>query len=447
MDFLEIYCGFAELTTQVRRAGWTAGEGIDNTVVSYGRVWPLEDEDTQRQLAWLVCEGLKPRATHTGTPCTKMCMVGGRTDGTDTALLNQMSWEIAMHQEACGLLASNEQPVGSNLYARKEWARSFGTYEQPKVPWRHVRGAGCQMGLVCPGDRTSGSLPEDDKKYPPMGRPMQKEQEWMANFDIGAMNLKCRNPKCLVGSSHVHQHARGGVKLPEGRWLSLARYSGRYTAELSTLYAECLSQALRKLDKSRTGPSKPTALQQRAGGGGSSTRPGSRAAVSAAGTGRGDARTAMYVLKAGQPESVGEQAGNLEAEFRQEEPEAVRKERQEKLDQDAKEAESVWKVRADKKEWDHVRVDLSVYDHSGVQVKEDPRLTPEYKAKVVEGLGFASEWAVRHPELTEADVQATRETLARKAGAFWLEGSPRTTVRFVQHDTIPTGRACPDAAT
>ena len=51
-------------------------------------------------------------------------------------------------------------------------------------------------------------------------------------------------------------------------------------------------------------------------------------------------------------------------------------------------------------------MDLSVYDHSGVQVKEDPRLTPEYKAKVVEGLGFASEWSVRHPELTEGDACA-----------------------------------------
>ena len=107
MDFLEIYCGFAELTVRVREASWTAGEGIDNQVVSYGRVWPLEDPGVQRLLAWLVCEGLRPRATHTGTPCTKMCMVGPRQDAAETAVLNQVSWEIAMHQEAHGLLASN----------------------------------------------------------------------------------------------------------------------------------------------------------------------------------------------------------------------------------------------------------------------------------------------------------------------------------------------------
>ena len=197
----------------------TAGEGIDNQGVSYGRVWPLDDKKVQRQLAWLVCDGLRPRSTHTGTPCTKMCMVGGRTDGAETESLNRVSWEIAVHQESHGRLASNEQPVGSNLYGRKEWAKAFGTYGCPKMPWRHVRGAGCQMGLVCPGGRTAGSRPDDNEAYPPLGRPMEKEQEWMANFDISEMNLRCRNPKCRVGSSHVHQHARGSVKLPEGRWL------------------------------------------------------------------------------------------------------------------------------------------------------------------------------------------------------------------------------------
>ena len=167
----------------------------------------------------------------------------------------------------------------------------------------------------------------------------------MANFDISAMNLRCHDPKCLVASSHLHQHVRGGVKLPEGKWLSLARYSGKYTAELSTLYAECSGRALRALDKNKTGPSRPTALQQRVIGQGSSTRPGSRAAGSAAGPGRGSAKTAMYVLKAGQPEP----SKDLEAEFRQEETEAVRKERQEKLDRGSKEAESVWKARAERR--------------------------------------------------------------------------------------------------
>eukprot|EP00969_Alexandrium_andersonii_P196988 8703242-Alexandrium_andersonii.AAC.1 len=48
-------------------------------------------------------------------------------------------------------------------------------------------------------------------------------------------------------------------------------------------------------------------------------------------------------------------------------------------------------------------------------------------------------WRERRPELTEHDLAAATEVLHRKAAAFWLEGTPRTTVRFVQHDTVPTG--------
>ena len=70
VDFLEIYCGFGEFTARVREAGMTAGEGIDSKVISYGQVWPLEQEATRAQLAWLIYKGLLPKATHTGTPCT-----------------------------------------------------------------------------------------------------------------------------------------------------------------------------------------------------------------------------------------------------------------------------------------------------------------------------------------------------------------------------------------
>ena len=49
--------------------------------------------------------------------------------------------------------------------------------------------------------------------------------------------------------------------------------------------------------------------------------------------------------------------------------------------------------------------------------------------------------------MSESDTRSCRkrisrrpwEVLMRKATAFWLEGSPRATVRFVEHDTVPTG--------
>ena len=44
-----------------------------------------------------------------------------------------------------------------------------------------------------------------------------------------------------------------------------------------------------------------------------------------------------------------------------------------------------------------------------------------------------------HDHLSSEDIAAVREVIYRKAAAFWKEGTPRTTVRFFLHDTIPTG--------
>ena len=41
--------------------------------------------------------------------------------------------------------------------------------------------------------------------------------------------------------------------------------------------------------------------------------------------------------------------------------------------------------------------------------------------------------------LTQEDMEAAREVLTRKAAAFWLERTHRTTLRHLYHDTIPTG--------
>ena len=51
----------------------------------------------------------------------------------------------------------------------------------------------------------------------------------------------------------------------------------------------------------------------------------------------------------------------------------------------SKRMESFWKSKADAKDWDQVKADLEVYVLPGEKVKEDPRRTAEYKAKVVEG--------------------------------------------------------------
>ncbi len=67
-DFLEIFCGWQQLTYRVREVGLQAADGIDLRVVSHGRAWALGNPVADAELAWLICHGLRPRATHAGTP-------------------------------------------------------------------------------------------------------------------------------------------------------------------------------------------------------------------------------------------------------------------------------------------------------------------------------------------------------------------------------------------
>ena len=93
-----------------------------------------------------------------------------------------------------------------------------------------------------------------------------------------------------------------------------------------------------------------------------------------------------------------------------------------RLEQEIKELSSkmdeIWRVRADRREWGEVKADLKVYQYSGHEVSVDPRRAPEYRQKVVEGLGFGADFQVKRPNMTEADVAACREVVSRKAGGF-----------------------------
>ena len=108
---------------------------------------------------------------------------------------------------------------------------------KPKGKWRDAQTTGCQLGLVCPGERTSGS---NTNGMEVLGRPIQKHQLWMSNFDLGPMIKECRAAFVLKPATHEHQHARGTMKMPDGKWVSIAEYTGRYTAVLGAVYARCL---------------------------------------------------------------------------------------------------------------------------------------------------------------------------------------------------------------
>ena len=140
----------------------------------------------------------------------------------------------------------------------------------------------------------------------------------------------------------------------------------------------------------------------------------------------------------GVPAATADNTGPVTPE--DEESEELAAKRELWLNQATAEAVDAWLELARKKCWTEVKCDLEVYRHSGEDVKEDPRRKAEYAARVLAGLGFGPEVSAKDkPWLSEADLAAVREVLTRKAGAFWLEGAPRTTVRFVKHDTVPTG--------
>ena len=419
VDFVEVFCGFQELLLRVREAGLKAADGFDSKVMSYGQTWCLDDKENQRLCAWLLVDVLEPLAVHLGIPCTHMSNIGLKDHAENQVSqgLLEFSAIVAEHQQALGFLASAENPVGSSLQDQPEWTKVVGVRGELKEPWRIVRLDACQAHLVYPGV-------DDD-----MGKPMQKGQVWISNFDLSAMALRCRRPNSLVGCSHEHRQVRGTMKLPSGRWVSVAKFSGKYTAEQGTLYARSLADALKSIQ--RPGNEllgKRTRLRELAESR-SESKPVKKVPS-------GKMVCAEHSILAGK--AVTWEGTEAEAILKApEENEADRKVRVEKLRQEAKEAKIVWAQRAAAGEWDHVKADLVVYQYSGQEVKEDPRRQEEYRQQVVTGCGFGK--GSEKPGLTEADVEATREVLHRKAAAFWLEGSPRTTVRFVQHDTIPTG--------
>ena len=88
-------------------------------------------------------------------------------------------------------------------------------------------------------------------------------------------------------------------------------------------------------------------------------------------------------------------------------------------------------------QWDSVVTNLEVYKFSGQRATEDPRRSEDYRTKVVEELGLGKN--SERTDMSEPDRAAVRDVLHTKAAAFWLEGTPRTVLRHLMHDTIPTG--------
>ena len=447
VEFLEVFSGFCELTFRVSEMGIKAGEGIDGSVVSYGRCWWLTDESTVKDFAWLVTRVLRPRAIHAGTPCTHLSVLGNRDYPESSRQLVDLTIRMAEHQEYRGYLMSIETPKGSLLTKLDEFNKYFKRRKDDielRHAWRFQETDGCQLNYAYPG--------ADD-----LGRPLMKSQLWISNFDLSPMELECSGERdgAVVGCSHQHRHVRGGVKLLSGRWTSLASFSGRYTPALAGMYARCLKVALHRA-RSRSDAECDQSVKKRPRSGLEKVWLEPKT-LSVENIRRPVEETISRV-----PRSVlimrGKLLRNLEGGSREDAPEASQPEtvaeefqkesaegsaeervRLKRLESAAREAAQRWKQYAEAKDWDRVRADLEVYRYSGENVKTDPRREEAYRQKVVEELGFGKDWKEERPFLKEEDVELIRFCLHLKAAGFWLKDTPRTTVRKVMHDTIPTG--------
>ena len=156
-----------------------------------------------------------------------MCVVGKGKLNESTAMQNKFTWKVLTHQKAQGYGASVENPKGSLLFQQEMYVKTFGSIDTPKPGWHFYRFEGCQFRVVYRG--------KDDP-----GRPIQKAMIWLSCFDLSELELRCRHPAALVGSSHEHRHARGNMLVECEGWQSVARASGRYTPETAAVYAKCV---------------------------------------------------------------------------------------------------------------------------------------------------------------------------------------------------------------
>ena len=224
VDFAELFRGFGELSIRVREAGCTTSEGFDKYALTYDRCWCLDQKGDQGDCAWLLVYSLKPKVVHLGTPCTKMCRLGKQEIDEATKATNEFTKACCEHQLALKLLAGVENPKGTILHSQPDWIAAFGDPATRDNSWKLHELDGCQLGSVYPGD--------DD-----FGAPQRKSQVWLANFDLSGMELRCRRPLALAGSSHDHRRIRGRMHV-EGKSFEVAEYSGKYSPELATVYAK-----------------------------------------------------------------------------------------------------------------------------------------------------------------------------------------------------------------
>ncbi|CAK9015420.1 Retrovirus-related Pol polyprotein from transposon opus [Includes: Protease [Durusdinium trenchii] len=395
IDFWELFAGQAGLTLAARQRRLSVAPPLDRLYPAFGKAWDLSSPVDQ-ELFWCLYMVLQPAALHAGLPCEHYSVMGQRKPDSNDRSVRELVMRVLAEQEKGGRKGTVESPTGSQLWSEDDWVRSFGQLASPKPPWQYASTDGCQYGMESKG-LTDGSF----------GQPVKKGQIWLSNFCLSEFSLRCGRPDALGQTEHSHRRIKGSVKIEVSggtKWMGCGILSGVYEPACCHAYMSCLKRTLRRF-RARSICQRVPPLE----------------AVSS--------RNAVYT-------AVSERQGVVTSD------ELSAAER-EQLDKEvaalSKQMDELWKTRAGQKDWGTVKADLSVYQYSGQKVTEDPRRTVVYRQEVIKELGFGDDWKEKKPYLSAADVEACREVISRKAGGFWLEGSPRTTVRNVLHDCVPSG--------
>ena len=301
------------------------------------------------------------------------------SDDNESTVLLQLAERILLAQKEIKAYGSFAHLVSSPVWQKKGWIEAFGPLSSPRHPWQYARVDECQFGIESSGHPTEGG------------------RVWLGNFCLSSYSLRCKKSDSLWLVEHAHHRTPGSQELHD---------DNLYGGISCFMFTRCLAKALERCPVP------------------------AREAVSLPRKCRGQSEGVFATAGPGLPPASG-----VSAEMTQKEKAALEAE----IEALTKKMDAYWKEKADACDWDAVKADLGVYRLSGQKVESDPRRTAEYRAQVVDGLGFDKEGQKKRPEMNNEDIAACREVLGRKAGGFWLEGSPRTTVRNVLHDCVPVG--------
>ena len=395
--FLEIHVDRKGLSAAARRAGFLAAPPLGQNGFSYGRRWDLAREE-DRCLVDLLIQWLEPGVVHVGLPSGLHDRSGqGRFLDSDQAILRH-AVSVLKEQERKGRFGSLEGPVGSAIFHGKELVELCGSLSEPRRPWSGIRTDACQYGWVA----EDGEL-------------------WLSNMDLSSCSLRCRRPDSLAPTVHPHRATRGSSEVRSDDRKEHWAGAGDKEAVRPSVFCDAYWSSAEVALKGALVASAERGLVFAPSSGSSQGFPDSVAEKRADGS--------LVDVQIPDPDV------NVSSELTASEREAIEKEL---VDLSARMAQ-LWDGRAKAEQWDEVKSDLSVYRLSGEKVDKDPRKEESYRKAVVEGLGFGENVLSKHPDFNADDIAACREVLLRKAAVFWLEGSPRTTVRGVAHDCVPTG--------